>query len=265
MKKFWAAAAAVFFIFGACSAAEISGNGFVEVEYVAYPEKGESPNATQRVAEVMARRALVEQIGELYINSSTKIQQYFDGREVNDAVVAKVEKVLQGSQVVTARQPDGSFRAVARMKVFGSNFLADAVLPEDIQPVEFLQPKFTNIESDIDPNFEGGVAQDYTGLIVDCSGQELSTAVLPAIKMLDGTEIYSFRNVQRQIVVNRGLTGYSDSAENGVQRAGSNPLVVKAVFVENCDAVVSDDDANKILAANQRSKFLNNCLVIFVR
>ncbi len=265
MKKFLAAAAAVFLIFGACSAAEISGNGFVEVEYMAYPEKGESPNATQRVAEVMARRALVEQIGELYINSSTKIQQYFDGREVNDAVVAKVEKVLQGSQVVTARQSDGSFRAVARLPIFGSDSLVNEILPEDIKPVEFLKPKFTNIESEITQNYEGGIAQDYTGLIVDCSGQELSTAVLPTIKMLDGTEIYSFRNVKRQFVVNRGLAGYSDSAENGVERVGNNPLVVKAVFVENCDAVVSDDDANKILAANQRSKFLNKCLVIFVR
>ena len=34
---------------------------------------------------------------------------------------------------------------------------------------------------------------------------------------------------------------------------------------DNCDVVVSDEDADKILAANQSTKFLINCAVVLVR
>ena len=48
-------------------------------------------------------------------------------------------------------------------------------------------------------------------------------------------------------------------------RAGNNPMVVKAVNLTDLDAnpVVSVEDADKILAANQHDKFLENCAVVF--
>ena len=256
LKKFLlaCAAAAAFCFSTAAEAIEINNSGYIEVEHIDYPEEGESLNAARRMAEVLARRTLAEQIGDLYISSTTTVKQFRDQRELNDVVVAKVEKVLQGSQVTVTREPDGSFRAIARLPVFGGNSLASAILPANNQVEDFPKPKFTNIES-----------ESYTGLIVDCSGQNLSTAITPTIKLADGTEIYAFKNVQRQIAVGRGLVSYSDSTDSGVQRAGNNPLVIQAQFVEGCDAVVSDEDADKILAANQKSKFLDNCLVVFVR
>ena len=51
------------------------------------------------------------------------------------------------------------------------------------------------------------------------------------------------------------------------KRAGNNPIVVKAVDVENhnVNPVVAVSDADAILIANQRDHFLDNCAVVFVR
>jgi ABC-type amino acid transport substrate-binding protein len=61
------------------------------------------------------------------------------------------------------------------------------------------------------------------------------------------------------------MVNYSDSTTQGVQRAGANPLTVQAYLQGDCDVVVSDEDAQKILAANQKSKILQNCKVVFVK
>lgn len=260
VKKFFLAClmAAAFFTFSAAEAVEINSGGYIEIEHIDYPEQGESLNAARRVAEIMARRALAEQIGELHINSTSTVKQSIDGRELDDRVTASVQKILEGSQVTVTRQPDGSFRAVARLPVFGGNSLANAIMPTNVQVEDFPKPKFTNIES-------GSLSENYTGLIVNCSGQNLSTAIAPAIKLADGTEIYSFKNIPRQIAVGKGLVAYTESSDSGIQRAGNNPLIIQAQFVDGCDAIVSDEDADKILAANQLSKFLDNCSVVFVR
>ncbi len=51
-------------------------------------------------------------------------------------------------------------------------------------------------------------------------------------------------------------------------RCGDNPLIVKAVGraggMAMCDVVVSDQDADLILAENHKTKFLDQCKVIFV-
>ena len=55
-------------------------------------------------------------------------------------------------------------------------------------------------------------------------------------------------------------------------RAGSNPLVIKASevrggknSVNKVNAVISVEDADKILLANENSRMLENCAVVFVQ
>ena len=49
-------------------------------------------------------------------------------------------------------------------------------------------------------------------------------------------------------------------------RAGANPLIVKAIGVDNHNTypIVSDEDANKILVENSATGFLNRCAVVFL-
>lgn len=259
MKKFLQILMLIAFLTGSVALAELNANdGYVEGEAILYPEAGQSPNAMNRVIEILAYRNLAEQIDTLYISSNTTVRE---AKLESDVITTKVDAALRGAKIVKkVRNPDGSFEAVARISIYGGRTsLASAVLPEQTQVEDFPKPKFTNIES-------GSFNEIYTGLIIDCRGKTLEPAITPSIKSADGTEIYAYKNVTREMATEKGMVGYSDSIDDGTRRVGGKPLIIKAVAVSgDCDVVVSADDADRILAANGTSMFLNNCMVVFVR
>lgn len=57
------------------------------------------------------------------------------------------------------------------------------------------------------------------------------------------------------------------TAESGHSRAGSLPIIVKAIALtgNNHNVVISIEDAEKILTANQSSGFLKNYSVVFYK
>lgn len=226
---------------------------YIEAEGVAYPE-GQALSAMRRIAIMDAYRYLAEQVDNLNVSVGTSVKNL---RDLNDEINAKVETALRGAKVISVtREADGSFHAIVRMPAYGSaQSLASAVLSEKVQIEDFPPPKFTNI-----------VSVNYTGLIIDCRGKNLSEAITPAIKSNDGTEVYGYKNLGYQTTVNRGMIAYTTSLDKGVERAGSSPLKITAVSVSGgCDVIVSAEDADKILAANQSAHFLNNCAVVLVR
>ena len=105
----------------------------------------------------------------------------------------------------------------------------------------------------------------YTGLIVDCRGLELQPVMSPVILNTNGTKIYGHKNLDIDRVIREGMAGYSDDLEN-VSRAGQNPIVVKAVSVENFNSnpVLSIADSNRVLIENHASKFLKDLKVVFL-
>ena len=270
MKKLFAALAslAMLFTFEPASAVDIGNDGYIEVEGLETPEKGESPNDARRIAILEAYRLLGETVGDLHISSSSTLKQSMEqsakgnkrSRIMANNLETRVDTVVNGAMVKTVYQDEaGTFHAIVRLPAFGGKkSLANAVFSDDMITEDFPQPKSTNLES-----FQ---TTGYTGLIIDCTGLGLESALSPAIKNVSGEEIYTLQNVTRQMATERGMVSYADNLNSGTQRAGSNPLIIKAMFVSGeCDAVVSDEDADKILLANKTSKFLNNCMVVFVR
>ena len=265
MKKFLKTFAIAIACFGAMNqftpaeAIDIESGGYVQVECDVDQEPGESPNAMRRIAILEGYRYLAEQIGDLRISSNSTVSEY---RLTNDEINVSVEKVVHGAQIVSVdKNSMGQYHVIVRLPVFGGETsLAATVLPKKSKEVKFPKPKYSNIESG---NFD---AKSYTGLIIDCRGMILQTAIAPSIESVDGSKIYSFDNVSRDTAVKRGIAAYSNSMDSGVQRAGSKPLVVKAVDTSGeCDILISQEDADKILIANQQSNFLKNCMVVIVR
>ncbi len=236
------------------SSANASEENYIETEGVAYPEVGLSLNQLRRIAIMDAYRYLAEQVDTLHVTSKTTVKNL---RELDESISAKVDAALRGAQVVSVTRDarDGSFHAFVRMSIYGSNqSLSAAVLQENIVKEEFLKPKITNLRSEI----------HYSGLVIDCRGLNLALAVTPAIKSVSGIEVYAYKNIGYQTTVEKGLIEYSNSMDSS--RAGSSPLVVKAAKISGgCDVIVSDEDANKILAANQVANILANCAVVLVR
>lgn len=234
------------------SSANMGNEGYIEVEGVVYPE-GQPLNQMRRIAVMDAYRYLAEQVDILYVSSETTVKNL---RDLDDVINSKVDAALRGAKVISVkREADGSFHAIVRMSLYGSNqSLAAAVLKEDVVIEEIPKPVFVNTRSEI----------NYTGLIIDCHGLNLSTAITPAIKSVGGVEIYAYKNVGYQTTVERGMIEYSDSMDS--TRAGISPLVVKAVKLSGaCDVIVSNEDADRILQANQISNILTNCAVVLLR
>ena len=110
--------------------------------------------------------------------------------------------------------------------------------------------------------------------MVDASGLGLSPTFSPVIYDVNGRAVYGMQNVDSAIAINRGMVGYANALENATSgsRVGTNPFVVKAVEVRGgknssnrVNVVVSAEDADRILLANEKSAFLPQGAVVFVR
>lgn len=114
----------------------------------------------------------------------------------------------------------------------------------------------------------------YTGLIIDARGYDMVRAFGPGIYDTNGRAIYTVHNVDESYAIQYGIVSYAEGndawnqAESGRVRAGSNPLIIKIAaprkrVVNNCDVIVSPQDADRILAENQKTHFLEKCAVTF--
>lgn len=106
---------------------------------------------------------------------------------------------------------------------------------------------------------------DYTGLIVDCRGLYLQPVMSPVIMNSNGTKIYGHKNLDIDRIIREGMADYIDDTVH-VERAGKNPLFVKALAVENFNSnpVLSVPDANRVLIENHATKFLADLKVVFL-
>ena len=106
---------------------------------------------------------------------------------------------------------------------------------------------------------------DYTGLIVDCRGLNLQPVMSPVISNSNGTKIYGHKNLDIDKVISMGMVDYA-SDNSLVGRAGSNPLVVKAISTKNFNSnpVINIPDSNRVLIENYATKFLRDLKVVFL-
>ena len=228
----------------------------------------------RRAAIVDAYRQLAEQIKGVNVDATTTVQNMM---MTNDTVTTKVSALVQGARIVDEKVlPEGGYSVTLQVPVFGvSNSIASAVLDRPAayepfpQPVESVQPSYPirdNTGTSAASTPAGRAIGGYTGLIVDCRGLDLSPVMSPVIKNADGAPIYGYKNLDYDKVVANGMAGYTRDIRNAV-RAGSNPLVVQAIGVDNHNSnpILSVADANRVLIENGATGFLNTARVVFVR
>lgn len=107
--------------------------------------------------------------------------------------------------------------------------------------------------------------EGYTGVIVDCRGLDLRRVMSPVIKSENGSIIYGDKDLDCDKINEIGMAEYATDIHS-TTRAGSNPLIVKAVGLNNFNSnpVLSSADANKVLITNQVSGYLKNLSVVFL-
>ena len=253
----------------------------------------------RRAADDDAYRQLAEMVKGVNVDSETTVENMM---VTSDVTKTKVTALIQGARIVSEQAVDGGgYTVTMEMSVFGaSNSLATAVLPTNTVPTSFPAPDAsvpastpssvqvnvqvtpgttqtpaTTIPSVTTPSHQGSSAAaapagqaigGYTGLIVDCRGLGLKPVMSPVIKNANGEPIYGYKNLDSATVIANGMASYTTDLSKA-SRAGSNPLVVKAVGLDNHNGnpILSVADANRVLIENGASGFLDRTNVVFVR
>ena len=106
---------------------------------------------------------------------------------------------------------------------------------------------------------------DYTGLVIDCRGMDLQPVMSPVVKNSNGTKIYGHKNLDIDKIIEMGMADYTSNVDS-MERAGDNPLVVKALSVENFNSnpVLEIPDSNRVLIENHVTRFLAEMKVVFL-
>ena len=228
--------------------------------------KNKSPGqfklTAQQAARMDAQRKLAEYINGVQVDSNSKME---DLALQYDVVSTRAAGLVKNAVEIGKGEYDpeyGIYTVVMQMKLYGGrgSVAEVAFLPFKDEPkVPFMQPTAT-------VSTGGGT---YTGLVIDCAGSDITPVMSPVIRNANGDKIYGHENLDYDKIVMNGMASYAEAVndEISVKRAGNNPLVIKATGLTdlNSTPIVSNEDANKILAANKQDGFLNNCAVVFVR
>lgn len=226
---------------------------------------GRAKIMARRAAIVDAQRNLVETIQGTAIDSETTVNNFI---LTDDVVKTKVSGLIKGATVVDEELlEDNMYRVVMSVPMYGVGSVAeiayDAVIGNN-------QPK--NIPMADNAFIESYTPAEnvYTGLVIDASGSELEKTFCPAIYDTNGRVIYGVNNVDKDYAISNGIVEYSNNINSLNTRAGVKPIVIKIVslkprVVNKCDVIISVDDADRLLAENQRSHFLDKYAVVFVK
>ena len=231
-----------------------------------------NPNmaTTPAHASMMARRAaiadayrqLAEAVNGVQVDAETTVEQMM---LTSDVVRTRISAVIRGATVVSEGElAGGGYSVTMEIPLFGgSGGLAETVIerPVQIEPFPTPAPDYRPPVIESRPS-RGG----YTGLVVDCRGLgTLNPVMSPVIKKVGGQKIYGHKNLDYDRIIREGMATYAqDMSQAG--RAGSNPLVVRAVALDdlNANPVLSEADADLVLYENAQSHFLDNIAVVFL-
>lgn len=230
---------------------------------------GQAKLMARRAAVVEAQRNLLETVKDVAIDSETNVEM---SMTLNDTIHSEISGVIRGARVIDEEYipEDGIYRVTMSVPMYGVGSLGQVVFDNVIGnnqkvPVPAPSPAY-NPSTQLNGN--------YTGLVIRARGAGLVRTFCPAIYDTSGRAIYGVYNVDKKYAIDYGVVGYAqgpqgwDKVRMGTSRAGSNPLVVDIVEVRQrvankCDIVISVEDADRILAENRYSHFLDNYAVMF--
>lgn len=228
--------------------------------------------ALSREAAIMsAQRTLVGIIQGIQIDSDTTMEDILIGR---DHVNRKIAGLIRGAQIIEEdTTSDGGYYVMMRVPLYGQDSIAAAIVPEMTKgkPEPFARVTQTQLPPTEVQSLQAG---NYTGVVVDTSGLGIVETFSPVIVDTNGRVVYGIPNLTPDAIISMGMVAYSSTTNDQTvaERAGSSPLVVKAVgisgghsSINKVNAVISVEDADRILLANESNNMLSRCAVVFVK
>lgn len=265
MKKFFAGLVAMFMLAMSSvtfAATEINNSGAIQAEGIAAANQGQAIGYLG--AHVAALRNLLGVVKGVQIDADTTMENLY---VTNDVIHARVEGIIKNAVTVKQfKDETGSYHEVVELRIFnGKDSVADLVIPQvEKKPLPAPEIFVDKAAAEGEPA-ASATSGNYTGVIIDCSGLDIQTAMAPGIFTKDNQAVYGLEHFSHDFVISNGYVSYSKGMAT-VARAGANPLVIKAVSVSKfVNPVISNADAGKILAENKVSHFLDEAKVVFVK
>ncbi|MDR3349922.1 MAG: LPP20 family lipoprotein [Acidaminococcales bacterium] len=244
-----------------------------------------------------AYRALAETAQGVQVDGTTTAANKM---AENDIVRTRVMAVLKGATIVSegwdGEGAERAYMVTMQIPLFGASSLLEGLLSaEEVKPPvpfalpsapvpETPPPTITTLQAppaaapapSSPPPRAPAAAESapppapprqnaYSGVVVDCRGMGLVAVATPSLYDNGKRAIYTPAQVDVARQGNPGMLDYSQSLDSQ-ERAGGNPLIVKAVTLDgnNANPVISSSDADYILAENAKSRFFDNLSVVFV-
>ena len=213
----------------------------------------------RRAAIVDAQRNLLEMTQGVQVDAETTVEMMM---LTSDTIHTSVQGVVKEAKVISEREIEGGYEVTLQMGMFGTGGLAEAVIERPTEVIPFPAPQPTMPSA---PTVTITVSGGYTGVVIDCRGLNLNPVMSPVIKDASGNKLYGHKNLNPDYVIQHGMASYAHDMSMA-SRAGSNPLVIKAVSLadHNANPVVSVDDGNLMLLENNSANFLSSTAVVFL-
>ena len=257
------------------------------------PADAESPAQARllakRAAITDAYRNLAQIISEVRVTSDTTVQRFIT---TDDTIRTSVQAYIRGARVVEEKEEaDGTFTVTVRIGMAGKRALTGMILPRALEPTPAPQPApaanppaaeappLLTPPTEVRPQTADLLEPDlltpadaqgpFTGLIVDTRGLDVQPAMSPRIYDAEGREVYGTMNIDPGYAEEVGIAGYMGTirASLGISRVGKRPLVVRAAGTPDAFRryiSLNAVDAERVLAENRHSKFLERCAVVLV-
>lgn len=265
MNKFFSAILSVFiFAFATVSIANAEtavverGNEAVIEKGEGYaPERAKSPGHARMLARQAAildgYRRLAARVGGMHMTGTQTIE---DNILEGNTSSGEIDALVKGAEIVSTEY-EGEGKDVAcyvtlKIPAYGENSVASVVFKP--------HPK----QAFLAPLAQAKTQNNYSGVILNCVNVSIVQAYSPTIVSDDNREIYDYKNIDRETAVENGLVSYVSSMDEAT-RAGNNPLIINVNSLDSKgNPVISSSDADKLLAENQSTHFLDKCSVVFV-
>lgn len=261
--------------------------GFVRATgYGALPANAASPDQARLAARSAARgdavRTLSAAVATIQVTAVAQVKNLMS----NGRVSARIAALLNAPRLVDEGfGRNGTAYVTVELPLYGPDSIASAVLPE-IAPASRksaggalgFAPSVSASAPSASSSFRRGSALrltplsesgPFTSVIIDCRGLNIEPILSPGVYDTTGREVYSVARIASENALEAGVVGYMRSPGEAERsgRAGSRPLIVRAVRVADKNRfhpVISLEDADRVLAANNRDRFLERTAVLLL-
>jgi len=177
-----------------------------------------------------------------------------------------IQQMTEAAQVLKKEYlSDGTVEITVQMSLNGG--FSQLALPDGIRYIEKIDTILTPNRFSSNQNNEQ--YKNYSGLIVDARGLQLTPCLAPLVLSENADQVYGPKYISRENAVQSGVCVYMNSMDAAVkhQRIGNSPFIAKGIGVDgtlSTNIVISNTESARFKSSVSHLTALKLCRVIIV-